>query len=151
MHHAMAAAGADLRLKWSQIGPSGTTRACSQRRRPSSPARRSAPPPPPPRSVQRPRLRSSCSCRAGPRSIRPPHHTTPGARQVPVTTSPSYLAARWEKLCWNIPFNGLAVPHRPAIEDKRPSRGSFVPSPTRRARCLPPAGRVDTGGPATLS
>lgn len=29
--------------------------------------------------------------------------------QVPVTVSESYLAARWEKLCWNIPFNGLAV------------------------------------------
>jgi 2-dehydropantoate 2-reductase len=31
-----------------------------------------------------------------------------GAR-VEITTSPSLLAARWQKLCWNIPFNGLAV------------------------------------------
>ncbi len=31
-----------------------------------------------------------------------------GAR-VQVATSPSLLAARWQKLCWNIPFNGLAV------------------------------------------
>lgn len=29
--------------------------------------------------------------------------------KVRVTTSPSLLCARWEKLCWNIPFNGLAV------------------------------------------
>ncbi|MDA1002873.1 MAG: 2-dehydropantoate 2-reductase [Chloroflexi bacterium] len=28
---------------------------------------------------------------------------------VEVTTSPSLLAARWQKLTWNIPFNGLAV------------------------------------------
>lgn len=31
------------------------------------------------------------------------------ATKVPVSTSPSLLRARWEKLCWNIPFNGLAV------------------------------------------
>ena len=31
-----------------------------------------------------------------------------GAR-VEVSTSPSLRRARWEKLCWNIPFNGLAV------------------------------------------
>jgi len=29
--------------------------------------------------------------------------------KVQVATSPSLLRARWEKLCWNIPFNGLAV------------------------------------------
>lgn len=29
--------------------------------------------------------------------------------KVQVTVSPSLLCARWEKLCWNIPFNGLAV------------------------------------------
>ena len=29
--------------------------------------------------------------------------------KVQVTASPSLLLARWEKLCWNIPFNGLAV------------------------------------------
>lgn len=29
--------------------------------------------------------------------------------KVKVTASPSLLRARWEKLCWNIPFNGLAV------------------------------------------
>jgi 2-dehydropantoate 2-reductase len=29
--------------------------------------------------------------------------------RVEVSTSPSLLRARWEKLCWNIPFNGLAV------------------------------------------
>jgi len=29
--------------------------------------------------------------------------------KVQVTASPSLLCARWEKLCWNIPFNGLAV------------------------------------------
>jgi 2-dehydropantoate 2-reductase len=28
---------------------------------------------------------------------------------VEVSTTPSLLAARWRKLCWNIPFNGLAV------------------------------------------
>lgn len=28
---------------------------------------------------------------------------------VGVHTTPSLLAARWTKLCWNIPFNGLAV------------------------------------------
>lgn len=28
---------------------------------------------------------------------------------VEVSTSPSLLAARWQKLTWNIPFNGLAV------------------------------------------
>jgi 2-dehydropantoate 2-reductase len=28
---------------------------------------------------------------------------------VEVQTAPSLLRARWEKLCWNIPFNGLAV------------------------------------------
>ena len=28
---------------------------------------------------------------------------------VEVTTTPSLLRGRWEKLCWNIPFNGLAV------------------------------------------
>jgi len=31
-----------------------------------------------------------------------------GAKVV-VTTAPSLLRARWEKLCWNIPFNGLCV------------------------------------------
>ena len=29
--------------------------------------------------------------------------------KVQVSTSSSFLCARWEKLCWNIPFNGLAV------------------------------------------
>ena len=29
--------------------------------------------------------------------------------KVQVTASSSLLQARWEKLCWNIPFNGLAV------------------------------------------
>ena len=29
--------------------------------------------------------------------------------KVQVDASPSLLRARWEKLCWNIPFNGLAV------------------------------------------
>lgn len=29
--------------------------------------------------------------------------------KVKVTTSASLLGSRWEKLCWNIPFNGLAV------------------------------------------
>ncbi|MEE8421747.1 MAG: 2-dehydropantoate 2-reductase [Dehalococcoidia bacterium] len=29
--------------------------------------------------------------------------------QVESTTSPSLLRSRWEKLCWNVPFNGLAV------------------------------------------
>jgi len=29
--------------------------------------------------------------------------------KVVVTTAPSLLRARWEKLCWNIPFNGLCV------------------------------------------
>ena len=29
--------------------------------------------------------------------------------KVIVTPSPSLLRARWEKLCWNIPFNGLSV------------------------------------------
>ncbi len=29
--------------------------------------------------------------------------------EVEVSTSPSLLRSRWEKLCWNIPFNGLAV------------------------------------------
>jgi 2-dehydropantoate 2-reductase len=29
--------------------------------------------------------------------------------KVKVTASPSLLRTRWEKLCWNIPFNGLAV------------------------------------------
>jgi 2-dehydropantoate 2-reductase len=29
--------------------------------------------------------------------------------KVQVSASPSLLCARWEKLCWNIPFNGLAV------------------------------------------
>ena len=29
--------------------------------------------------------------------------------QVETTTSPSLLLSRWEKLCWNVPFNGLAV------------------------------------------
>lgn len=31
-----------------------------------------------------------------------------GAR-VEVSAAPSLLRARWEKLCWNVPFNGLAV------------------------------------------
>ena len=31
-----------------------------------------------------------------------------GAR-VEVPTAPSLLAARWQKLCWNVPFNGLTV------------------------------------------
>ena len=29
--------------------------------------------------------------------------------KVKVTSSPSLLCARWEKLCWNIPFSGLCV------------------------------------------
>ena len=29
--------------------------------------------------------------------------------QVEVSTAPSLLAARWHKLCWNVPFNGLTV------------------------------------------
>ncbi|MEP7215113.1 MAG: 2-dehydropantoate 2-reductase [Anaerolineaceae bacterium] len=29
--------------------------------------------------------------------------------QMEVTTAPSLQNARWEKLCWNIPFNGLSV------------------------------------------
>ena len=29
--------------------------------------------------------------------------------KVEVSTAPSLLRARWEKLCWNIPFNGLCV------------------------------------------
>ena len=28
---------------------------------------------------------------------------------VEVSTAPSVLRARWEKLCWNVPFNGLTV------------------------------------------
>jgi 2-dehydropantoate 2-reductase len=28
---------------------------------------------------------------------------------VEVSTAPSLLAARWQKLCWNVPFNGLTV------------------------------------------
>jgi len=31
-----------------------------------------------------------------------------GAR-VQVTTTPSLLRARWEKLCWNVPFNGMTI------------------------------------------
>ena len=31
-----------------------------------------------------------------------------GAR-VTILTAPSLLAARWQKLCWNVPFNGLTV------------------------------------------
>ncbi len=29
--------------------------------------------------------------------------------KVEVPTAPSLLAARWQKLCWNVPFNGLTV------------------------------------------
>ena len=29
--------------------------------------------------------------------------------KVQVSTAPSLLRARWEKLCWNIPFNGLTI------------------------------------------
>ena len=29
--------------------------------------------------------------------------------KVEVSTAPSLLAARWLKLCWNVPFNGLTV------------------------------------------
>jgi 2-dehydropantoate 2-reductase len=29
--------------------------------------------------------------------------------RVQVSTAPSLLKARWEKLCWNIPFNGMTV------------------------------------------
>ncbi len=29
--------------------------------------------------------------------------------KVSIATSSSLLRARWEKLCWNIPFNGLAI------------------------------------------
>ena len=29
--------------------------------------------------------------------------------KVEVSTAPSLLRARWEKLCWNIPFNGLTI------------------------------------------
>ena len=29
--------------------------------------------------------------------------------KVEIASSPSLLQARWEKLCWNIPFNGLSV------------------------------------------
>jgi len=29
--------------------------------------------------------------------------------KVTITTSPSLLRSRWEKLCWNIPFSGLCV------------------------------------------
>jgi 2-dehydropantoate 2-reductase len=29
--------------------------------------------------------------------------------KVTVSGAPSLLAARWQKLCWNVPFNGLAV------------------------------------------
>ncbi|MBT5774764.1 MAG: 2-dehydropantoate 2-reductase, partial [Dehalococcoidia bacterium] len=29
--------------------------------------------------------------------------------KVEVLTAPSLLAARWQKLCWNVPFNGLTV------------------------------------------
>jgi 2-dehydropantoate 2-reductase len=29
--------------------------------------------------------------------------------RVEVSTTPSLLHARWEKLCWNIPFNGLTI------------------------------------------
>ena len=29
--------------------------------------------------------------------------------RVEVSTTPSLLRARWEKLCWNIPFNGLTI------------------------------------------
>jgi len=31
------------------------------------------------------------------------------AASMDVTASPDLLRARWEKLCWNIPFNGLSV------------------------------------------
>ncbi|MDA0351115.1 MAG: 2-dehydropantoate 2-reductase [Chloroflexi bacterium] len=31
------------------------------------------------------------------------------AAKVEVPTAPSLLAARWQKLCWNVPFNGLTV------------------------------------------
>jgi 2-dehydropantoate 2-reductase len=29
--------------------------------------------------------------------------------KVKILTTPSLLAARWQKLCWNVPFNGLTV------------------------------------------
>ena len=29
--------------------------------------------------------------------------------KVTILTAPSLLAARWQKLCWNVPFNGLTV------------------------------------------
>jgi len=29
--------------------------------------------------------------------------------KVQILTAPSLLAARWQKLCWNVPFNGLTV------------------------------------------
>mmetsp|Transcript_12772 Transcript_12772/g.35400 ORF Transcript_12772/g.35400 Transcript_12772/m.35400 type:complete len:215 (-) Transcript_12772:177-821(-) len=29
--------------------------------------------------------------------------------KVEVNLCPSYLVARWDKLCWNLPFNGVAV------------------------------------------
>jgi 2-dehydropantoate 2-reductase len=28
---------------------------------------------------------------------------------IAVSTTPSLLRARWEKLCWNVPFNGLTI------------------------------------------
>ena len=31
------------------------------------------------------------------------------AAKVQVSTAPSLLQARWEKLCWNIPFNGMTI------------------------------------------
>jgi 2-dehydropantoate 2-reductase len=32
-----------------------------------------------------------------------------GGAKVEVSSAPSLLAARWQKLCWNVPFNGLTV------------------------------------------
>jgi 2-dehydropantoate 2-reductase len=32
---------------------------------------------------------------------------------VPVTLEPDWLAARWRKLVWNVPYNGLSVLLRP--------------------------------------
>ncbi|MBM3141174.1 MAG: 2-dehydropantoate 2-reductase [Chloroflexi bacterium] len=64
---------------------------------------------------------------------------------VEVTTSPSLLAARWQKLCWNIPFNGLAVTAGGITTDR------ILADPGLRAAAAATIGEVATAGNADLA
>ncbi|MCY3881661.1 MAG: 2-dehydropantoate 2-reductase [Chloroflexi bacterium] len=63
---------------------------------------------------------------------------------VEVSAAPSIIRARWEKLCWNVPFNGLTVAAGGVTTE------AIVTDPTRRAEARALMEEVVAAGNADL-